>query len=186
MSAWTCSLFLLLHTQKFIKMKNLNQNVRRQRSLYLFCKMNCSCKTVYASLDVQQLQMMHNTRNIIITIDCSASPEVSLKFLRNEMHLRDRVLLLSGGSPTSLSPQLNWHSAIKRRKDKIKEKEKERGTYQLHCLHNWIGIRQKRRRIKRKENYKYLEDKCNCGIGSARCDNCKCNADRSCWQLCPH
>ena len=152
MSAWTCSLFLLLHTQKFIKMKNLNQNVRRQRSLYLFCKMNCSCKTVYASLDVQQLQMMHNTRNIIITIDCSASPEVSLKFLRNELHLRDRVLLLSGGSPTSLSPQLNWHSGeekVKKKNWKIrgeiketkrKKKEKERRTCQLHSLLNWIGI----------------------------------------------
>ena len=69
----------------------------------------------YAPLDVWQLQKVHHTEYIIISIDWSAQWKVFLKkFLQwNELQLRDRVLLLSRGAPTSLSPQLNWHSPKK-------------------------------------------------------------------------
>ena len=69
----------------------------------------------YAPLDVWQLQKVHHTEYIIISTDWSAQRKVFFKkFLQwNELQLRDRVLLLSRGAPTSLSPQLNWHSPKK-------------------------------------------------------------------------
>ena len=69
----------------------------------------------YAPLDVWQLQKVHHTEYIIISIDWSAQWKVFLKSFCSEMNCS----CVTGFSSSA-------------------------GELQLHCLHNWIGIRQRR------------------------------------------
>ena len=121
---WISHEFSFWNGDKVFSEQNMGLNLLRK----CFCKLNCTCWIFLCTFRCVTIAKgaSHWIHYHLHWLICTAAAaEVFFeKFLQwNELQLRDRVLLLSRGAPTSLSPQLNWHSPkkIECRKNKLKE-----------------------------------------------------------------